>query len=63
MLDQSDNYNLSSNRQPLQSESSSTGMGVQGSGNEPLEESMGNPAEKSHFQKREQAVEELLSKV
>lgn len=74
--ERADSSCLPSDRQPLQRETSSAEVGVWSSGDQPLAESLGNPAEnlqeaaeslshtqKSHFHKHEEAVEELLSKV
>lgn len=75
-LDQSFNSHLYSNQQPHRSETSSAEVGARSGGDVPLAEIAGNPAEslqeageapshteKSHFQKHEEAVEALLSKV
>lgn len=78
MLNKSDDNYVLSHQQSLQSETSSTSLGLQSNGDEPQVESEENPAEKlqetgeslshthrkkRHFQKHEETIEELLSKV
>lgn len=76
--DKSDGNYVLSHQQSLQSETSSASLGFQSNGDEPQVESEENPAKKlqeageslshthrkkRHFQKHEETIEELLSKV